>query len=534
LAIHHGGIAGSHITWDGSLWGTGANAIIRSGSNRTGSNMSIVNIAGCSNLTFQNITVDGNNTNTFGLVIGGADNVYSSGGVQNAEKNIVVQNCSILNIGNGSSYAIGLLCQTWHNDISDITVRGNTFNGADDEQLSFYGGVSTDGATPAQCKNIYIGFNTLTNWGRRGQTTGYGLQLNNKITGVIVENNNLTTGPNGHGNAFHIESNEPLPGWYPTGVIVRYNKIYSTIDNAFCIYITKGQAKTVDVYSNLIYSDTKTTNGGGIWIVTSPSPSWTGAKLNFYNNTIYTSGGRSFNNDCPVAGVVTLKNNLLYNTGADNYGMMCLVSNVAGATLHSNNLYYRSANASFTRIKDGTSYKQTDSQVLTWEATARVTDPLFAVTATDFHLKTGSPAIGTGISVTGISKDIEGATYSIPPNIGCYQSVSALKSSNIGSTDIPITSQPDDKVKMTIYPNPAHAVINITFENSDNFSSGDYMMSDRIIRIFDVYGKLVMEKQIDKSITSTLIPLNLKSGIYIVHLALDKEILSVKKLIVNN
>ena len=91
------------------------------------------------------------------------------------------------------------------------------------------------------------------------------------------------------------------------------------------MYITQGQAKTVDVYTNLIYSSTKTTNGGGIWIVGSASPSWTGAKLNFYNNTIYTTSGRSFNNDCAVAGVVTLKNNLIYNTGNDDYGMMCLV-----------------------------------------------------------------------------------------------------------------------------------------------------------------------------------------------------------------
>ena len=62
LGIHHGGLSGSPIIWDGSLWGTGANAVIRSSANRTGSNMSVVNITGCSNVTFQNITVDGNNT----------------------------------------------------------------------------------------------------------------------------------------------------------------------------------------------------------------------------------------------------------------------------------------------------------------------------------------------------------------------------------------------------------------------------------------------------------------------------------------
>jgi len=424
LGIHHGGTVGNPIIWDGAMWGSGANAIIQSSINRTGSNMSIVNIIGCSYATFQNIIVDGNNTNTFGLVIGGTDNMYSAGGVQNAEKGIIVQNCSVLNIGNGINYAIGFLCQTWKNDMSDIKIKGNTFNGADDEQLAFYGGKSPDGGTPAECKNVYIGYNTLTNWGRRGQSTGYGLQINNKITNVVIENNTLSTGINGHGNALQIESNEPLPGWFPTGVIVRYNKINATHDNTFCIYITQGQAKTVDVYYNQLYGGTKTTVGGGIWIVISTSPSWTGAKLNFYNNTIYTLSGKSFTNDCAVAGVATLKNNLFYNNGTDDYSMMCLVNNTAGAATHSNNLYYRSANANYTKIKDGGTYQQTNTQVLAWEAAAIVTDPLLVTPGTDFHLKAGSPAAGKGIAISGITtKDMDGVTLIGQPSIGCYQSL---------------------------------------------------------------------------------------------------------------
>ena len=67
LGTHHGGISGNPITWDGALWGSGANAIIRSSADRPGSILSIVNIIGCSYVTFQNISVDGNNTFTFGL-----------------------------------------------------------------------------------------------------------------------------------------------------------------------------------------------------------------------------------------------------------------------------------------------------------------------------------------------------------------------------------------------------------------------------------------------------------------------------------
>ncbi len=529
LGIHHGGISGNPVIWDGSLWGTGANAIIQSGGNRTGSNVAIVNIIGCSYVTFQNIIVNGNNTYAFGLVIGGTDNMYSPGGIQNSEKGITVQNCSVLNVGNGNSYALGFLCQTWHNDMSDITIKGNTFDGADDVQLSFYGGNSLNGGTPAQCKNVYIGYNTLTNWGRRGQSTGYGLQLNNKITNVIVENNTLTTGINGHGNAFHIESNEPIPGWFPSGVVVRYNKINCTIDNTFCIYITQGQAKTVDVYCNLLTSATRTTTGGGIWVVISTSPAWTGAILNFYNNTIYSVSGRSFTNDCTITGIVTLKNNLLYNSGSDDYGMMCLANYVAGTATHSNNLYYRSANVNYTKIKDGGSYNQTNTQVLAWEATAKATDPLFVTPGTNFHLQTGSPAAGAGIAITGITKDLEGVTLSNPPVIGCFQSYSSLKSAFLDSASLSVTTE---KIRMTIYPNPARKVINISCEYSN--STTDDINSSREIRIFDITGKLVLVKSFDPGTSNIRFPINLKTGIYFVHLSVNGLTSSIQKLMVND
>lgn len=631
LGIHHGGTTGSPVTWDGALWGSGANAIIQSSGDRTGNNLSIVNIIGCSYVTFQNITVDGNNTKTFGLVIG--SHTGMSGNIQNNENHISVLYCSILNCGNGTCYEMAFECQTFYNDISDITIMGNTLNGSDDELLSFYGGKTQDGGTPAECKNVYIGYNTLTNWGRRGTTTGYGLQINNKITNVIIEHNTMTTGINGHGNAMHIESNESTPGWFPSGVIVRYNKINATLDNTFCIYITQGQAKSVDVYYNQLYSTTKTTTGGGIWVVTSTSPAWTGAKLNFYNNTIYTLAGRSFTNDCSIAGVVSFKNNLLYNTGTDDYGMMCLVNSTAGTTTHNNNLYYRSANVSYTKVKDGSSYAQTNTQVLTWESTAKVTDPLLLAPGTDFHLQTGSSAIGAGVAIPGLTKDIEGVTLSNTPDIGCFQSHLTLsqpiyKSSvvenatpslldmtydvaldnsvvppasvfdvriNSGSRTVNSVAIVGSKVRLTlscpviindivtvsytkpatnplqslsgglaassyallvtnnttsiitqintgskpakintnIYPNPANHIVNISLEYPAS-SIGDAINSARIIRIYDLSGKLVSEKLLDAGVNNVQIPINFRSGVYIVQTLAGGLPVSSHKLLVNN
>ncbi len=97
LGIHHGGVTNTPIVWDGATWGSGDQAVIKSTSNREAPEKSMVNIIGASHVIFQNITLDGNHTNTFGIVVGGTDSYYSSKGYQSNETNIVVQNNKILN-----------------------------------------------------------------------------------------------------------------------------------------------------------------------------------------------------------------------------------------------------------------------------------------------------------------------------------------------------------------------------------------------------------------------------------------------------
>jgi hypothetical protein len=100
LGIHHGGMPGQPIVWDGDFWGTGDKATIRSSEDRDAPQKAIVNIIGASHVVFQNIVVDGNGTDAFGIVVGGTDSYYSPGGYQSFETDIVVQGNSILNCGN--------------------------------------------------------------------------------------------------------------------------------------------------------------------------------------------------------------------------------------------------------------------------------------------------------------------------------------------------------------------------------------------------------------------------------------------------
>jgi hypothetical protein len=49
-----------------------------------------------------------------------------------------------------------------------------------------------------------------------------------------------------------------------------------------------------------------------------------------------------------------------------------------------------------------------------------IANPRF-VSVTDYHLQTGSPAIGAGIAFAGLTRDFDGAIRPIHPSIGAYE-----------------------------------------------------------------------------------------------------------------
>ncbi len=421
VVIKHGGTTGSPITWDGSLWGSGANGKILNTKDRGDGNNALVHFitSGSHDVVFKNIIADGGNHQCFGIVIGYHSAI--SGNAQNNEHDITIDGCSILNIGSGAAYNQGFLCGTWYTDIWNITIQNCTLDGADDEQLTFYGGRTDEwDAQARECRNIVIRNNTLTNWGRRGQSTGYGMQINNKATNVLIEGNTLTQGASGKGDAFHLESNEPIAGYYPTGVIFRYNKLTVNRTNEWCVIVQKGQAMTMTAYSNIfIHTSSSNTSGGNIWIISNGT--YTGAKLNFYNNTFYTRTGRSYEDDSHLTGVCTFKNNIIYHAGTLSTDNPVIISS-AGSTVHSNNLYYRVGTGDVFLVSEGGSSKY-QSTITSWEPTSKKDDPLFTnVSGNDFTLQRGSPAIGVGIAIPTVSADISQRLYSNPPSMGAFES----------------------------------------------------------------------------------------------------------------
>ncbi len=433
IDISHGGTDGNPITWDGGFWGTGANAIIQANSNGSSGPKynSIVHIADCHDVTFQNITIDAHEYKRHGLIIGGDYRVQGPTR-QNNEHDIIIQDCSILDCGHGETYRQALLVRPWYTDISNITIRRNFIDGASNNAISFYpyrSDLGSDGIPGHGISDSYIGYNTVTNWGR-GSVGVDGILINMKITNTIIEHNILTTGnkSGAGGNGIHITSNEPIDGYFPTGIIVRYNDV--RIDAMPALKIFSGQAVTVDIYGNLFYRRGGEYSGCVI-VKNQGTRTYTGAAINIYNNTIIVEEDGStnlagFKSQSKVPGIGEFKNNIVYHNAGGNSGGIYIGSPTSFS--HSNNLFYRSAIGNLQYAYDGEKIYYL-SNAKEFESTAEFSDPLFASLAgVNLHLQDDiSPAYKKGIFIPGFvtkdSVDMEGTQMNDPPSMGCFQAL---------------------------------------------------------------------------------------------------------------
>jgi hypothetical protein len=91
---------------------------------------------------------------------------------------------------------------------------------------------------------------------------------------------------------------------------------------------------------------------------------------------------------------------------------------------------------------------------------------------------------------------------------------------------------PSVSVKITIHPNYVHKTLNLLFEYAGTASAITAALTPEVIRIFDLSGKLMLEKLLATGVTDLRMPVNLKSGIYIIKLYGDTLLMASQKLII--
>lgn len=198
-----------------------------------------------------------------------------------------------------------------------------------------------------------------------GPTTGAGFYANGMADSIV------------EGCNFHDNAKMGVQQYNAGSVKIANNNIYR--NNQFhdngSFGITVGWGDNTLVYNNLIYGNGGGTAGtGGIWVQYG-SP--TGSK--FYNNTVYGNTGYGIRLEA-ASNTTTLQNNISYNnTGAE-------ISNAGSGTIASNNL----CDSAISGLCAGG-------------------NPLF-VSTSNFHLQTGSPAIGAAATIGTFSTDYDGVS----------------------------------------------------------------------------------------------------------------------------
>jgi hypothetical protein len=257
---------------------------------------------------------------------------------------------------------------------------------------------------------------------------------NNKISGCIDFGKDVYKGIYKYGLDFHhnVVGYDKLQNTYTDGIqleqtiesVIIRNNLFKNLERPiyFCQYnYSDDYVKDIYIYDNLIIGVGRNGAkvGNGIYFESGPIPPRFESNINIWNNTII--GNRTYQ---PQNGIflptshkvttISIRNNII--VGFNNAPIIASAQASKGSIDKlsiENNLFYHNGNRNnpkFYRIKPGN---------VTYTKNNKSVNPLF-VSETDFHLKSGSPAISAGINA-GIQVDHDDKPFASPPSIGAYE-----------------------------------------------------------------------------------------------------------------
>lgn len=155
------------------------------------------------------------------------------------------------------------------------------------------------------------------------------------------------------------------------------------------------------------------------------------------------------------------------------------------------------------------------------------------IVAGEVKLTLDSPLVTGDITTLSYVKP---ATNPLQSELGALaEDITSKSVTNSVVTAIPetITTNPSN-IKITVYPNPVHRILNILCEYTSTYSNQEAITALNCIRIFDLAGTLMLERKLEPGILSQQFPINLRSGVFVVLLISKGLTLSSQKFIVYN
>ncbi|MEK6481261.1 PA14 domain-containing protein [Catalinimonas sp. 4WD22] len=321
--------------------------------------------------------------------------------------------------------------------VGGIVENNTVSNASDDGIVARYGDFN----------GLVIRNNKITRWRDDGIDLFGGID-------IIVEYNDISTLPSGSivaGNGIKAGAGRVTS----EDVVVRYNKVYNLrhSSSSLQVGITTNGGDKIKIYGNLIY-DVK---GEAISI---PSSS---TDIDIYNNTAL-----SLEKQAVYIGNtngISLRNNILWGRNGD--------LNVNTSIRASNNL-----------LISGTSESRYNSS---GDVRASASEVFADHNSDNYKLKSSSPAIDNGTSISGFTEGIAGVSVSGRPDIGAYQ----FGSSSSTSDNPPTVSLGSDKT----YTLPLNQiVIEANVQDDGSISSYDWSKTSgpNVSMNEDGYNKLTL------------------------------------------
>ena len=240
-----------------------------------------------------------------------------------------------------------------------------------------------------------------------------------------------------------------------TDIIIERNLINNVAAGVYFDQIGSARSVTnifinTNIFTNIGVSDAgENSKGWGIYWTAESYKNHTVNNISICNNLIQGhSGSRSnmWGINLPHIGTtknVTVRNNIIKDFDfAPVYTYTQTGSETIDVLSIENNIFFQTGNNNTPKYTGLTPTNNTTKNNLT-------SNPVL-VSSTDFHLQPGSPAIGKGLKITGITIDYDGKAFNDPPSIGPYEYF------------IPVVPV----YQSSVIENAAPSVLDMTFNNS--------------------------------------------------------------------
>jgi hypothetical protein len=343
----------------------------------------------------------------------------------------------------GSSTECSSVATAWNSNgnttnISNIRIVGNIAK----KNFLSSGNAMSGAMTICNGTNIYIAGNKVSDVGNGKQE--HGIYLNEALTNVVVEYNEVSGVHNGYGIEIYNDYAQPY-----TNCVVRNNTVYQCGRSGLQL----GAPGTYQVYNNIVW-DCGQISFAGINLRNANATT----TYELYNNTLYDNGQNELSDgndnaldepyghvwkDSSVIQSLTFRNNVINSVNSSEpYWRR---DYAGGSQAFSNNLYY--GNGGKPSFDNGT--------------TSLNADPLFmGAPGHDFHLQAASPCTDTGANTTSVVQTDEDGLLrpqGAGVDIGAYEYAAGYTGGGGGGdvtppaaiTDLAVSNQTATSVTLT-------------------------------------------------------------------------------------